>query len=184
VSNVLAAVATAVHLRVGASGIREAVRSFGGVEHRLEPVATIDGVRFVNDSMGTQPDAVIAALRSFDPPIVLIAGGREKDVDLGELASQVARRATAAVLMGESAAHFERLFGDAGLARVEHADDMTEAVTIADRIAREVRRDGGGIATVLLSPAAASFDMYADYEERGRAFKDAVARLAERSAGR
>ena len=82
VSNALAAVAVGLLFGVAPDAIREAAASFTGVEHRLEPVALIDGVRFVNDSQGTQPDAVIAALRAFDPPIVLIAGGRDKGIDL------------------------------------------------------------------------------------------------------
>src|SRR4029077_1708348 len=89
VSNALAAVAVGLLFGVAPDAIREAAASFPGVEHRLESVALIDGVRFVNDSMGTQPDAVIAALRAFDAPLVLIAGGRDKDVDLTTLATVV-----------------------------------------------------------------------------------------------
>ena len=181
VSNVLAAIAVGVHFGIPAAAMRDAVRAFRGVAHRLETVATLDGVRFVNDSMGTQPDAVIAALRAFDPPVVLIAGGREKDVDLAELATEVAERAHAAVLIGESAARFEGLFRDAGLSRIERARDMDDAVAIAARIARDASSAarGTGTAIVLLSPAAASFDMFRNYEERGLAFRDAVARLAD-----
>ena len=84
-----------------------AAGAFTGVEHRLEPVATIDGVRFVNDSQGTQPDAVVAALRSFEAPVVLIAGGRDKGVDLSGLPPVVAERAVAAVLIGESGPRLE-----------------------------------------------------------------------------
>ena len=102
VCNALAAVAVALLFGVAPDAIRRAAASFTGVEHRLEPVAVVDGVRFVNDSQGTQPDAVIAALRAFEPPIVLIAGGRDKGVDLSScLASWPSGRA-AAVLIGES----------------------------------------------------------------------------------
>jgi UDP-N-acetylmuramoylalanine--D-glutamate ligase len=176
VSNVLAAVAVGVHLAVPADAIRAAVRRFPGVEHRLESVATVDGVRFINDSQGTQPDAVIAALRAFPRPLVLIAGGREKGIDLTELSAVVAERVDAAVLIGESAPQFERLFAGAGLRRIERGAGMEDAVRRADALARELR-GGGTVATVLLSPAAASFDMFDDYEARGRAFKEAVARL-------
>jgi UDP-N-acetylmuramoylalanine--D-glutamate ligase len=179
VSNVLAAVAVGVHHGIASRGIAAAIQAFPGVEHRLETVATVDGIRFVNDSQGTQPDAVIAALRAFPPPVVLIAGGREKDVDLGGLAAEVAKRADAVVLMGESAMRFERLFSDAGLERIEHARDMDAAVEVADRLARRAARAApAATPTVLLSPAAASFDMFTDYAARGQAFKDAVARLA------
>jgi UDP-N-acetylmuramoylalanine--D-glutamate ligase len=185
VSNALAAVATGLLFGVAADAIREAAAAFGGVEHRLEPVAVVDGVRFVNDSQGTQPDAVIAALRAFDPPIVLIAGGRDKGVDLSELATVTAERAAAAVVIGESGPRLARLFRAAGLARIEAAATLDEAVRTADSIARE-RLAAGALkpATVLLSPAAASFDMFVDYAARGRAFKEAVSRLAdERTRG-
>ncbi len=148
------------------------------MEHRLETVAIVDGVRFVNDSQGTQPDAVIAALRAFDPPIVLIAGGRDKAIDLSRLAPEVAARAVAAVLIGESGPALEASFRAAGLARTERADDLATAVRRADSIAREFAG-----ATVLLSPAAASFDMFVDYAARGRAFRAAVAALAAARPG-
>jgi len=179
-SNVLAAVAAGIHFAIPGGAIRRAVAGFPGVEHRLETVATVDGIRYVNDSQGTQPDAVIAALRAFEPPIVLIAGGREKGVDLTGLAAEVAGRAHGAVLIGEAALAFERLFAAAGLERIERAEGMEDAVRAADRMARATRRRGGPPATVLLSPAAASFDMFEDYEARGRAFKEAVARVVGR----
>jgi UDP-N-acetylmuramoylalanine--D-glutamate ligase len=178
VSNALAATAVALLFGIPPDSIRRAAGAFTGVEHRLERVAEIDGVRFINDSQGTQPDAVIAALRAFEPPIVLIAGGRDKGVDLSELAGVVAERATAAVLIGESGAALERLFRAAGLATTERASTLEAAVEAADSLARDASRATGAPATVLLSPAAASFDMFADYEARGRAFKAAVSRLA------
>jgi UDP-N-acetylmuramoylalanine--D-glutamate ligase len=182
VSNALAAIAVALLFGIKPEEIRHAAAAFEGVEHRLERVAEIDGVRYVNDSQGTQPDAVIAALRAFDPPIVLIAGGRDKGIDLGDLAAVVAERAKAAVLIGESGPELERLFRGAGLARTERAPSLEEAVSIAASVAREAGVASGGPATVLLSPAAASFDMFEDYEARGRAFKAAVARLAGEGA--
>ncbi|HEY8846451.1 MAG TPA: UDP-N-acetylmuramoyl-L-alanine--D-glutamate ligase, partial [Candidatus Limnocylindrales bacterium] len=186
VSNALAAVATALLFGVAPDAIRRAAAAFAGVEHRLEPVAVIDGVRFINDSQGTQPDAVVAALRAFDPPIVLIAGGRDKDIDLSALGPVVAERAAAAILIGESGPTLEALFRAAGLARTERAPTLDEAVRRADAIARERLAAGDrSPATVLLSPAAASFDMFVDYAARGRAFKTAVAALArERQEGR
>lgn len=181
VSNALAAIAVGLLFGVAPDAIREAAASFTGVEHRLEPVALIDGVRFVNDSQGTQPDAVVAALRAFDSPIVLIAGGRDKGIDLSSLAPVVAERAVAAVLIGESGPTLGASFRAAGLSRTEAADDLADAVRRADAIARETLAavgPGAGPATVLLSPAAASFDMFTDYAARGRAFKAAVAALA------
>lgn len=184
VSNALAAVAVGLLFGVAPEAIRTAAAAFTGVEHRLEPVAVIDGVRFINDSQGTQPDAVIAALRSFEAPVVLIAGGRDKGIDLDELAGVVAERAAAAVLIGETAPDLERRFRDAGLERIERANSMDEAVERADALARTAHRSAPGLATVLLSPAATSFDMFIDYAARGRAFKSAVATLAAARAGR
>jgi UDP-N-acetylmuramoylalanine--D-glutamate ligase len=183
-SNVLAAVAVGLLHGVQPTDIRRAVADFGGVEHRLETVAVVNDVRYVNDSMGTQPDAVIAALRSFEPPIVLIAGGRSKDIALDMLADEVERRAAAVLLMGETAAEMERVFGAAGVRRMEHVPDLLRAVERGDQIARELLQHAhpGRVATVLLSPAAASFDMFVDYAARGRAFRDAVAAVSARRA--
>jgi UDP-N-acetylmuramoylalanine--D-glutamate ligase len=179
-ANLLAAVAAALLFGVAPDAVRAAARTFPGVEHRLEPVAVIDGVAFVNDSQGTQPDAVIAALRAFEPPVVLIAGGRDKGTDLGPLARVVAERAAAAVLIGESGPALARLFNEAGLDRVEVAGTLPAAVPLAAAIAAGLLAEAGRVdgATVLLSPAAASFDQFGDYVARGRAFKEAVAALA------
>jgi len=180
VANALAAIAVALHFGIAPDAIRRAAAGFRGVEHRLETVAIVDRVRFINDSQGTQPDAVAAALRAFEPPIVLIAGGRDKGVDLTSLGPVVAERATAAVLIGESGPELERLFRSAGLARTERAASLDEAVRRADALARAALIDAppAVVGTVLLSPAAASFDMFEDYAARGRAFKAAVAALA------
>jgi UDP-N-acetylmuramoylalanine--D-glutamate ligase len=179
VSNVLAAVCVGLLFGLSPDAIRTAAAEFTGVEHRLERVALVDGVLFVNDSQGTQPDAVIAALRSFDPPIVLIAGGRTKNVPIDALSAEVARHAAAVIVIGETAAEFAAAFTAAGASRVEHAATLDAAVRAADSAAREL---GGG--TVLLSPAATSFDMFTDYAARGTAFKHIVGRLAaERGRG-
>jgi UDP-N-acetylmuramoylalanine--D-glutamate ligase len=188
----LAAIAVALLFGVAPDAIRRAAARFAGVKHRLESVAVIGGIRFVNDSMGTQPDAVIAALHAFDGPIVLIAGGRDKGVEMDELARAVAARATAAVLIGESAPDLAARFAAAGLARIEIAGELEPAVRLAHEIARAAAEgladgvaDSAGAAqraTVLLSPAAASFDQFVDYAARGEAFRAAVAHL-ERDLG-
>jgi UDP-N-acetylmuramoylalanine--D-glutamate ligase len=180
VSNALAAIAVGLLFGIAPDAIRRAAAAFTGVEHRLQSIALVDGVRFVNDSQGTQPDAVIAALAAFPPPVVLIAGGRDKGVDLSPLAAVVAERAAAAVLIGESGPALESLFRGAGLERTARAGSMDEAVAVADGFARDALRRSpeGAVATVVLSPAAASFDMFEDYAARGRAFTAAVARLA------
>ena len=194
VSNALAAVAVALLFGLPAGKIRPAAAAFAGVEHRLEQVATVNGVRFINDSQGTQPDAVIAALRTFPRPLVLIAGGRDKGVDLSGLGPVAAERADAAVLIGESGSSLAELFRKSGMARVEQASSLAEAVELADSIAREALaalasrpatagaggKTAAGPATVLLSPAAASFDMFVDYAARGAAFRAAVDAIARR----
>jgi UDP-N-acetylmuramoylalanine--D-glutamate ligase len=185
VSNALAAAAVGLLFGVGPAEIRRAAAAFIGVEHRLEQVALVDGVRFINDSQGTQPDAVAAALRSFARPLVLIAGGRDKGVDLTSLGPVAAQRADAAILIGESGPALATLFRESGLGRVEMAATLEEAVDRADAIARELlaatpTARAGGQATVLLSPAAASFDMFVDYAARGRAFRAAAQAVAER----
>lgn len=185
--NVAAAVAAGLVLGIAPDAIRRAVESFAGVEHRLELVATVDGVRYINDSQGTQPDAVIAAVRSFPKPLVLIAGGRDKGVEMDRLAAAVAERVSAAVLIGESGPALARLFGEAGLAHTERAATLEEAVVRADAIARELGATrpapDGEPATVLMSPAAASFDMFVDYAARGRAFRSAVVGIAKARGG-
>jgi UDP-N-acetylmuramoylalanine--D-glutamate ligase len=178
ISNVLAAVAVGLLFGVAPDGIRRAVANFVGVEHRLEPVISVDGVLFVNDSQGTQPDAVIAALRSFEPPIVLICGGRSKNVPIDLLAHEVAQRAAAVIVMGETADEFAAAFSAAGAQRIERARDLEQAVRLGDATARAL---GGG--TVLLSPAATSFDMFVDYAARGTAFKEIVHKVAAEHVG-
>jgi UDP-N-acetylmuramoylalanine--D-glutamate ligase len=182
VSNAMAAIAVAGVLDIDPDVIRGAARAFTGVAHRLEQVAVVDGVRFVNDSQGTQPDAVAAALRSFPKPLILIAGGRDKGVDMSGLSSVAAERADAAVLIGESGPVLAELFRSAGVAHVEMAATLEEAVGRGDEIARGLLAGSVGIgpATVLMSPAAASFDMFVDYAARGQAFRTAVAALAAR----
>jgi UDP-N-acetylmuramoylalanine--D-glutamate ligase len=179
-ANLLAATGAALLFGVAPDAIRRQATSFRGVEHRLELVAEVDGVRFVNDSQGTQPDAVAAALRSFDAPLVLIAGGRDKGVDLGALGPIAAERASAAILIGESGPALATLFRGAGVPHVEEAGTLEVALLRADALARELLAGApaGSLATVLLSPAAASFDQFVDYAARGRAFKDGVAALA------
>ncbi len=188
VSNALAAVAAAGFFGIAPEAMRRAAAAFRGVEHRLEHVVTVEGVQFINDSQGTQPDAVIAALRAFERPLVLIAGGRDKGVDLSGLGPVAAERADAAILIGESGPALAAMLRAAGVARVEEAASLPEAVERAEAIAREAlaaraaagEPAGEAVATVLLSPAAASFDMFVDYADRGAAFRAAAEAMARR----
>jgi UDP-N-acetylmuramoylalanine--D-glutamate ligase len=140
------------------------------VPHRLELVTERGGVRWVNDSQATVPVAAIAALEAFDAPIVLIAGGAGKGLAYDAFADAIAARARAAILIGETADELAALVGDR--LPVERAPDMGAAVAAAARLARPGE-------VVLLSPAAASFDMFADYAARGDAFRAAIDELGE-----
>jgi len=170
-ANALAATAAAAAVGVDAAAAAEVLRRFSPLEHRMERVAEIDGVTYVNDSKATNVDAVDCALRSYERPIVLIAGGRSKGTDFTVLAGLVETRVKRLVLIGEAASEMERAFG--GLVPIDRAATLNEAVDLAHAAARI-----GDV--VLLSPACASFDMFEDFEDRGRQFKTEVARLASR----
>ena len=183
-SNVLAAISVGLVAGVAPDAIRSAVAGFTGIPHRLETVGIVDGVRYVNDSQATQPDAVAAAVRSFPKPLVLVAGGRSKGLDLTGLAPIVAERCSAVVVMGELADELETLFRAAGVTRIERASSVEEAVEVGSVVAAEIGGSSpdGIRATLLLSPIGSSFDMYNNpFGARGEAFRAAVLARAGRS---
>ena len=147
-------------------------REFAGVEHRIEPVRTLDGVQWFNDSIASSPTRTIAGLRSFDQKIIIIAGGYDKKIPYEPLAPEILAHVKALVLMGQTGPLIEKAvrecpgFAESGLV-IEHAADMAEAVAAARKLARP-----GDI--VSLSPASASFDLYPNFEVRGRHFKELV----------
>lgn len=169
--NALAAVAITRALGVDPRVIAKTLRGFTGVEHRLETVADIEGVRYVNDSKGTNPEASIKALEAFDRPVILLAGGRNKGSDFSSFARLVRERVRLLVLLGECAGEIEQAVRDAGFSNITRVTGFREAVLEAYRAARP-----GDV--VLLSPACASWDMFRNYEERGNLFKDIVRELA------
>ncbi len=164
VQNVMAAALAALAAGVEPRDLREGIRSFSPMSHRMQPIGEVDGVLYVDDSKATNPGAVIAALRSYDKPIVLIAGGKPKKTDFTELGRIVDERARALVVIGEAAgdiaAHVYRT-------PIQRAGSMEEAVRAAQSLAQP-----GDI--ILLSPACASFDMFESAEDRGQKFADAV----------
>ncbi len=166
-SNALAAVAIGWAAGILPDAIAAAVRGFSGVEHRLELVGEFRGVRYYNDSKATNPDSTLKALAAFDVPVVLIAGGRGKGADLTLLIRAITRRVCHLVVMGETAQELARLVRAASGPPVEPAPDLNAAVRAAARAARP-----GSV--VLLSPAHASYDMFENFEDRGRRFKTAV----------
>jgi UDP-N-acetylmuramoylalanine--D-glutamate ligase len=174
-ANMLAALATVLPLEPAADVLRRVLHEYRGLEHRLEPAGEIAGVRFVNDSKATNTDSLRVALQSFPDPVVLIAGGRDKGQDFRPLASLVQKSVRHLVLIGEGAETLARAWPEV---RQERAASLGAAVRAAWEAAREAPAGAGTQATVLLSPGCASFDMFKDYEDRGRRFKEEVARLA------
>ncbi len=173
VENALAAASVAYLAGAPAAGMIAVLKSFQGVEHRIEPVGDIDGVPYFNDSKATNTDSAIKALESFAGHLVLIAGGDDKHTDLAEFMALVKARTDELILLGDAAARFKEAALAAGYA-AEHIHEtgysMEKAVTLAHQLAAVPQ-------TVLLSPACASFDMYDGYEERGRDFKRLVKAL-------
>ncbi len=163
--NVAAAVTASRLAGASASGINAAISRFKGVEHRLERVAEIEGVLFYNDSKATNVDATIKALLAFDSGLVLILGGRDKGGDYTVLRPLVRQRVKAIVLLGEASGKIQSQLE--GIVPMHRVKSMQEAVKTGFRLS-----DRGE--TVLLAPACASFDMFQNYEDRGRAFKEAV----------
>ncbi len=173
VANVLAAVAVASRLGASDAACAQAARSFAGVPHRLEAVGSARGVGYVNDSIATTPERALAAIRAYEEPLVLLLGGRDKHLPTADLAAEAAKRCRAVVAFGEAASLFADAVSAAASAGgpvIEQVDGVDEAVEAAARLARP-----GDV--VLLSPAATSFDAYRSFEERGRAFREAVAAL-------
>jgi UDP-N-acetylmuramoylalanine--D-glutamate ligase len=172
--NVIAATAAAHLAGAGAGAMEQAVRGFTGLEHVMEPAGDIGKVRFVNDSKATNVGAARKSIESYDGGVVAIVGGRYKSGDLGEIREAMAGRGRAVVAIGEAAPQVEAAM--AGALPVTHATSMAEAVAKGYDAALP---DG----VVLLAPACASFDWFRDYAERGRAFKEEVAKLKGRVEG-
>ena len=149
--------------------IRESLRAFEGVEHRLEKVRTVDGVEYVNDSKGTNINAAWYALDSFKVPVVLILGGRDKGNDYMQLADQIRKKVHTIIAIGEATPLIEEQLKGV-VPNMEKADSMGEAVKIGKKAAKRGE-------VVLLSPACSSFDMFEDYEHRGNEFKRIVNKL-------
>jgi UDP-N-acetylmuramoylalanine--D-glutamate ligase len=168
-ADVAAAAAVATLSGVSAEAMTRAVASFTGLEHALEPVAEVRGVRFVNDSKATNVEAARRAVECFEGGLVLIAGGRYKGGDFRDLRDGLVARGASVVAIGEARPRLREA--------LEPAVPVHEASSMADAVrAAFARAAPGGV--VLLAPACSSFDMFADYAERGRAFKREVARLA------
>lgn len=173
VTNALAAINAVWEYTQDADAIARGMAAFHGLPHRLHPVATIDGVTYVDDSIATTPASAIAALHAYDGPKVLIAGGSSKGSDFTELAQELTRADVHVLLIGDEADRIAAACDLAGFTRYERVPEPT-MTNIVQR-AHELAQPGG---TVLLSPAAASFGLFKNYEDRGQQFIAAVQALA------
>jgi UDP-N-acetylmuramoylalanine--D-glutamate ligase len=172
--NALAAMSACAALGIDIEMVGGGLKSFEALEHRLEYVATIDGVRFFNDSKATNPASTIKALEAFEgEKVVLILGGRDKGTALAELVISIKANASQVILIGEATERFAAALSEDGYTEVKKAGSLSEAVDLGATLKK---------GPVLLSPACASFDMFKDYEDRGRVFKDLVHTRLEKMA--
>ena len=172
IENSLAALSAAMLCNVSPASIRKTLMNFKGVEHRIEYVKRTKGVSFYNDSKGTNPDSTIVAIRTLYPAhdIILILGGRDKMTDLTQMCKEVKEHVKDVVLLGEAKDRFSKNLKKCGYKRLHKASNF------ADAVKRSYKLAGPGDA-VLLSPACASFDMFSNFEERGKVFKKIVANI-------
>jgi UDP-N-acetylmuramoylalanine--D-glutamate ligase len=169
--NALAACGVAYFAGVKPEDIARVLREFAGVEHRIEPVATINGVAYFNDSKATNPESSVKALEAFPGHVILIAGGRDKNTDLHEFMTLVSERVDHLILIGEATARFTQAAEKHAVKNIHTSETFAAAVALAHQLAAPPQ-------IVLLSPACASYDMFNNYEERGRLFKTLVRDLS------
>ena len=165
--NSMAAIGLCLHFGIDKEIIKKVLTTFKAVEHRLEYVNTVNGVVYVNDSKGTNPDSTIKAVQSYKTPIILIAGGYDKGSDFRELFDIAVNYVRTVLVIGQTADLIADTAFKAGIKEIYKLDSLKEAVIKASQIA-----DKDDV--VLLSPACASWGMYKNYEERGQEFKDIV----------
>lgn len=164
--NALAAISACCLAGLSEREIEQHLKSFRALEHRLEYVDTVDGVEFYNDSKATNTDSTIKALESFpEKTVVLIAGGKDKGTPLNDFVKAVKKYASGVILIGEASDRFDHALRSDGFSDIYPAATMEEAVELGGKLKK---------GPVVLSPACASFDMFRDFEDRGRVFKDLV----------
>ncbi len=170
--NALAAVAVGYAMGLAPTDIAQTLASFMGVAHRLEYIATLNGVTYVNDSKGTNPDAAMKALEAYDVPIVLIAGGKNKGVSFNNFAQKIKEKVRVLITVGIHGYQIEEAARQQGFTNIFPAEDYTQAVTLAYQQAKPGE-------VVLLSPACTSWDMFKNFEERGELFRRLVLELGK-----
>jgi UDP-N-acetylmuramoylalanine--D-glutamate ligase len=178
VANILAACAVCDLLGVGSQDMARVIRTFTGVEHRLERVREWQGVWYYNDSIATSPERAMAALQSFDEPVVLLAGGRDKHLPWDAWAELVRRKVVSLVTFGEAAPLIQQALALCGTKAppVKRARSLAHAVELAEKVARP-----GDV--VLFAPGGTSFDAFADFAERGEAYKRLIHALGAKDVG-
>lgn len=184
IANVLTAVVLADSVGISAEIMAHAIAQFKGVEHRLELVATLDGVSWINDSIATAPERALAALNAFDEPLILLAGGKDKDMVWDAWAQRVHERVRHVILFGALAEQLEQTLSAINKNRAKNLPHLqqTRVTTLAEavEVAHDVAQSGD---IVLLSPGGTSYDAYVDFAQRGAEFRALVHALAsEQSA--
>lgn len=172
--NVLCAAAMSYLYGARPAMISDALKTFTGVRHRMEEVVYTQGVLYVNDSKATNPESAIKALQSFNQPIILIAGGRNKGSDFSEFAHMIEDRVRELIILGEARQEIKDAVMKTSFRNIHEVNDLTEAVNLASQVA-----SAGDV--VLLSPACASWDQFPSYEHRGDLFCELARSLSERS---
>lgn len=173
IENAMAAAGLAIASGVPTDAVREGLMNFNGVEHRIEQVAQIDGVNYVNDSKATNPDAAMKAIEAINAPIILLAGGMDKHSDFSDLFMTFNEKVAQVIVYGETADKLMQTAQEMKFGNIEKVNDLEEAVHMASKVATTGH-------TVLLSPACASWDMYPSYEHRGNHFKEVVNRMIKK----
>jgi UDP-N-acetylmuramoylalanine--D-glutamate ligase len=168
--NALAAISASFLAGANIEKMSKTLKEFKGVEHRQEEVTEIKGILFINDSKGTNPDSTIKAVHSYSSPIILIAGGKDKNVSFKKLAEEIGKKIKFLIVLGETAEKIKNEFEKIGFSNIKKVKDLKEAVKSSFEIAEK-----GDI--VLFSPSCSSFDMFKNFEERGKIFKDEVYKL-------
>jgi len=170
--NAMGAVMIAYYSGIDVQTIQKTLKTFKGVEHRQEFVRTVKGVDYINDSKGTNTNAAITALKAMTKPVILIAGGYDKSEDYGDFIDNIKKKVKRLILIGATASAIEKTAREKDYVMIEKVSDYEAAVEVAARCATT-----GDV--VLLSPACASWDMFDNYEIRGKIFKDLVWRLED-----
>ena len=171
IENALAAAAICYYSGIDPEIIGKAIADFAGVEHRIEYSGTVDGVKYYNDSKGTNVDAAVTALRAINENIILIAGGDGKGQEFDSFVKEFKGAVKHLIVLGQDGPKIAKAAKAIGFTNISRAKDIPECVSIAAKIAKEGD-------TVLLSPACASWDMYDNYEQRGNHFKECVELLS------